>query len=131
MTPYLPISVHCPVFMTYIAPLFAGFGAWQTVSVRMVDEEEEAALREEEEMREREEARRLRASQVQGSSSSKVSTGRQIAPCVPLLVMCMSHTALTCLHRTSAYDLPSRILDPSHSLVPESLLSPSLTLFNL
>ena len=44
-----------------------GYSAWQTVSVRMVDEEEEALMREEEEMRVREEAR-----QQLLSSSNKV-----------------------------------------------------------
>jgi hypothetical protein len=69
----------CPSISISISLItLAGFGAWQTVSVRMVDEEEEALLREEEEIREREEARRLKASQGQGSSSSKVSTAEGI-----------------------------------------------------
>jgi hypothetical protein len=63
---FVPSTSNSPITL-------AGFGAWQTVSVRMVDEEEEALLREEEEMREREEARRLKAAQEQGSRSSKVS----------------------------------------------------------
>jgi hypothetical protein len=69
-------SISISISISPITP--AGFGAWQTVSVRMVDEEEEALLREEEEIREREEARRLKASQGQGSSSSKVSIAEGI-----------------------------------------------------
>ena len=52
---------------------FVGFGTWQTVSIRMVDEEEEAILREEEARKEIEDAKQTTGNGSQSKVLSYIS----------------------------------------------------------
>lgn len=52
---------------------FTGFGKWQTVSIRTIDEEEEALLREEESRKEIEDARQATGGGIQSRVRSCIS----------------------------------------------------------